>query len=255
MARECCTEGNNMTGDNKTNPSAERPICFVPTSDELAVLVKHWVNQAINDEYFVYWGGCIGRSDLRRIDFDWNRVNEIEKILGHEANHAAVEEAFQQAAQDFDRNHWIVFRYGTREELDAYQEMGGQCFEEFEDGVACRLASKVAERVFREGTVEHQMSLLKTELKRYSTKLRRLETGPRHIVEIFGIHFPSEMKPLILSIGIVDPEPSPQCNTFFKAITLEQGKAILAALNEIARKGGGALKELTAEPKYEEASD
>ena len=40
---------------------------FVPSPDELAVLVKHWVNEAIDDEYFLFWGQCFGSSDLQRI--------------------------------------------------------------------------------------------------------------------------------------------------------------------------------------------
>jgi len=244
------SEGTNMTEDKNNNLSAEQPIRFVPTPDELAVLVKHWVNKAFDDEYFIFWGQCFGSSDLQHIHHDWKRVNDIADVLGDEATHTAVEEAFQQAAQDFDRNHWIVFRYGTSEEGEAYREAGGQCFEEFSDGVADRLASQVVERVFHEGPAEQQMSLLKTELKRYSTKLHRLKSGPRHVIEIFGIDFPAEVKTLVLSIGINDPEPSPQCNTFFKLLTLEQGKAILAALDETARKGEDALKELVAEPEH-----
>jgi len=236
-----------MTED--TNPSAEQPICFVPNPDELAVLVKHWVNEAINDEYFLFWGQCFGSSDLRRFHLDWKRVNEISDVLGDKATRKAVEEAYQQAAQDFDRTHWIVFRYGTREEQDAYQEMGGQFLEEFEDGVADRLASQVVERVFREGTAEQQISLLKTELKRYLTTLHRLKSGSRHVIELFGVRFPAEVERLVLSIGIEDAGPDSP-NTFFKSLTLEQGKAILAALDETARKGESALKELVAEPEY-----
>jgi hypothetical protein len=67
---------------------------------------------------------------------------------------------------------------------------------------------------------------------------------------LLDIDFPSEVKPLVLSIGIDDPEPSRQCNTFFKTLTLEQGKAILVALDETARKGESALKELVAEPEH-----
>jgi hypothetical protein len=226
-----------------------KAFLFVPTPDELAVLVKHCVNGAIDDEYFLFWGQCFGSSDLWDIHLDWKRVNEIAEVLGDEATHTAVEEAYQDAAQDFDRNHWIVFRYGTREEQDAYQEMGGQFLEEFEDGVAERLASQVVKRVFREGPEKKQMSLLKTELKRYSTKLQRLKSGPRHIINIFSISFPAEVKQLVLSIGIKDAGPN-SSNTFFKSLTLEQGKAILAALDETARKGESALKELVAESEH-----
>ena len=55
---------------------------FVPTPDELAVLVKHWVNKAFDDEYFIFWGQCFGSSDLRYIHHDWKRVNEIASSGG-----------------------------------------------------------------------------------------------------------------------------------------------------------------------------
>jgi len=222
---------------------------FGLTPDELAVLVKHWVNKAIDDEYLIFWGQCFGSSDLWDIHLDWKRVNEISDVLGDEATRKAVEEAYQQAAQDFDHNHWIVFRYGTREEQDAYQEMGGQFLEEFEDGAADRLASQVVKRVFREGPEKKQISLLKTELKRHSTTLNHLKSGPRHIIELFGVRFPAEVKRLVLSIGIEDAGPNSP-NTFFKSLTLEQGKATLAALDETARKGESALKELVAESEH-----
>jgi hypothetical protein len=232
--------------DEVTNVASQQPISFVPTPDELAVLAKHWVNEAINDEYFIFWGQCFGLSDLDQIDSDWGRVNEIGKMLGHEATRTAIEEAYSQAAQDYDRNHWIVFRYGKHEERAAYQEVVKQCCEESQDGLADRLASQVVKRIFREGTAEQQTSLLQEELKRYSTKLNHFKTGPHHIVEIFGIHFPAEVKRLVSSIGIEDPEPNPRDNTFFKTLTLEQGKLILAALDETAQKGEGALQELVS---------
>ena len=74
-----------MTEDKNDNLCADKPICFVPTPDELAVLVKHWVNSAIDDEYSVFWGQCFGSSDLWDIHLDWKRVNEIAAILGDKA--------------------------------------------------------------------------------------------------------------------------------------------------------------------------
>jgi hypothetical protein len=150
---------------------AQQPISFVPTRDELALLVKHWVNEAIDDAYFIFWGQCFSLSDLDRIDFDWNRVHEIEKMLGHEATRTAIEEAYSQAAQDHNRNHWIVFRYGTHEEQSAYQEVVRQCVQDCQDGLADRLASQVVNRVLREGTAEQQTSLLKEELNRQTDKV------------------------------------------------------------------------------------
>jgi hypothetical protein len=154
--------------DEITDVAPPQPIGFVPTPDELAVLAKHWVNEAIDDEYFMFWGQCYGLSDLDQIDFDWARVREIEKMFGHEATRTAIEEAYSKAAQDYDRNHWIVFRYGTDEERAAYQEVLGQCFEACKDGLADKLASQVVKRVLSEGTAEQQTSLLKEEVKRQS---------------------------------------------------------------------------------------
>ncbi|HKN16550.1 MAG TPA: hypothetical protein VJX47_06390 [Candidatus Sulfotelmatobacter sp.] len=162
----------------------QQPIGFVPTLDELVVLAKHWVNEAIDDEYFIFWGQCYGLSDVDQIGFDWARVREIEKMLGHEATRTAIEEAYSKAAQDYDRNHWIVFRYGTAEERAAYQKMGGQCLKEFEDGLAERLVSQVMKRVLSEGTAEQQTSLLKEEVKRQSITLHRVRSAQRQVAYV-----------------------------------------------------------------------
>ena len=127
-------------------PESLNKPCFVPTPNELALLVNHWATEAINHRYFIFFGQCFGSSDIRFIDSCSKRVDEIAEVLGDEATDAAVEYAYQQAAKNFDRNHWIVFRYGTREEKDAYQKLGGQCFEEFKDGVAEKMASQVMAR-------------------------------------------------------------------------------------------------------------
>jgi len=224
----------------------EQPICFVPTPEELAVLVSYWVKDAIRVKYFIFWGQCYGGCEIREISFDWERVNEIAKVLGNEATDRAVEGAYLRAAQDYNRNDWIVFCYGTHQEKKGYQKIGGQGLDDFDAGVADRLASQVLERVFREGTAEQQMCLLETELRRYSTKLRAIKDRSGHLIQIFGIYFPAELKRLVLGVGVEDADSKWGFNT----LTLEQGKAILAALDETARNGEGALKELVAEPEY-----
>jgi hypothetical protein len=239
----------NIDMSNVCNVDAE-PTVFVPTTEELTALVKHWVNRAIEDEYFIFWGQCFGNSDLRRIDRDWNRVNEIAKVIGEQATDSAVEEALLSASQDFNRNHWIVFWYGNTEEKNVYQNEGGQALDGFEDGAASNLASKVVERVFREGSTKQQMMLLKEELKRYSVRLNRLKSGPHNIIKLFEIDFPMEVKRLVLAIGVEDPDPVSERNTFFKAVSLEQGKAILSALDLVAARGENVLEELVADPGH-----
>jgi hypothetical protein len=215
---------------------------FVPTRAELIHLVKYWVSKAIGDEYFIFSGQCFGSSDLRRIDFDWQRINEIAQILGEADTDKAIKKANEEAAQDFKQSDWIVFRYGTQEERTSYQDNGGQCFWDFECGVAEEIARKVMHRVFREGAPEEQQALMKDELARYARKLFSYKRGPQHVVEIFGIYFPAELRRLILSIGVADNNPQP--NGFFGTLSIEQGKAVLAMLNETAKKGEGALEAL-----------
>jgi hypothetical protein len=215
---------------------------FVPTQDELIHLVKHWVREAIDDRYFIFWGQCFGSSDLRRIDLDWQRVNEIAQILGEAETDKAVKKAYEEAAKDFKQSDWIVFRYGTQEERTSYQSNGGQGLRDFEPGVAEEIASKVVQRVFRDGTPEQQQALIKDELARYAQKLRGYKRGPHHIVEVFGIYFPAELRRLITSVGVADPDPQP--NSFFGTLSIEQGKALLAKLDEAAKKGEGGLKAL-----------
>src|SRR5450755_1093742 len=108
---------------------------FVPTRDELSQLVKHHADQAIWDQFWIFWGQSCGGSDWRRIAEYWGRVDEIGKILGKEETEKAILQAYEEAAQRFDdASDWIVFRYGTSEEARAYEDKGGQCFLDFEPG-------------------------------------------------------------------------------------------------------------------------
>jgi hypothetical protein len=207
---------------------------FVPTPDELAQLVKYRAAEAIEDEFLIFWGKACSGSDSRRIEAYWGRVNEIGKILGKAETGKAIAVAYEEAAQRGDANAWIVFRYGNAEEARAYEDAGGQCFLDFEPGVAEDIASKVIERVFREGSPANQEALLKEELRRCAGKLKA--KYPHHIIEIFGTFFPSSLKPLVLSAGIGDPDPGENTNTFFKDLTIEEGKAILAMLKKAARE-------------------
>jgi hypothetical protein len=231
-----------------SNAHGKEMTDFVPTQAELIHLVKYWVREAIDDRYFIFWGQCFGSSDLRRIDLGWQRVKEIAQVLGEAETDKAVKEAYEEAAQDFKQSDWVVFRYGTQEERTLYQGNGGQGLSDFECGVAEEIACKVVQRVFRDGAPEQQQALIKDELARYARKLRVYKRGPQHVVEVFGIYFPGELRRLIASIGVADPDPQP--NGFFGTLSIEQGKALLAKLDEIAKKGEGALKALVT--GYEE---
>jgi hypothetical protein len=211
------------------------------TKDEVIHLVKYWVKKAIDDRYFIFWGQCFGSSDLRRIDFDWQRVDEIAQILGKEETDKAVTKAYEETALEFEREDWIVFRYGTWDEWRAYQDKGGQCLSDFEPGEAEEIACRVVQSVFREGTPEEQQALIKDELSRYAKRLYSYNRGGS-AVEMFGVSFPSELRSLIPSKGV--DVPSPQPNETVGTICIERGKAFLEALNETAKKGEVALEAL-----------
>jgi hypothetical protein len=95
----------------------------------------------------------------------------------------------------------------------------------------------VVQRVFRDGPPEQQRSLLKDELARYAKKLDSYKPGWRRHVEIFGISFPAELRTFADDLH---PEP----NGFIGTVSIEQGKALLAKLDETAKKGEDALKAL-----------
>jgi hypothetical protein len=232
---------------HSTNADGKEITGFVPTQDELIHLVKYWVKKAIDDQYFIFWVQCCDSSDLGRIDFDWKRVNEIAQILGKEETDKAVKKAYEEIAHEFEHDDWIVFRYGASKEQTAYQDKGGQCLSDFERGEAEEIVCRVVQRVFRKGTPEQQQALIKDELARYAKKLHSYKRGGRHVVEIFGIYFPAELRRLILSTGIDGSNPDP--NSFFETFSIEQGKVFLAMLNETAKKGEDALKALVTEQK------
>jgi hypothetical protein len=208
--------------------------------------VKHWVKKAIKDEYFIFWGQCFGTFDLDDIYSDWNRVDQIAQILVSEETDRAITEAYEKAAQRYERSDWVVFRYGNEQEQKSYQDKGGQAFSDFKCGEAEEIACKVMQRVFRDGTPEQQQALLKDELARYAKKLSSYKPGRGHIAEIFGIYFPSELRPFIVSAGIVDPCPNsgPDTNSDFGTPKIKQGEVLLVMLDETAKKGEDALRAL-----------
>jgi hypothetical protein len=50
VRRKSMSKAINIEENNKINLSADKPIRFMPTLDELAVLVGHWANETIKEE-------------------------------------------------------------------------------------------------------------------------------------------------------------------------------------------------------------
>jgi hypothetical protein len=227
-------------------PEPKKPTVFVPTEEELFQLVKYWTREATREEWGRFNGLSYGHKDLYWTHEKWRRVHEIAEVLRDELTNYAIDEALAEEAQECDRNTWIVFRYGTTDERREYEATRRSEFQ-FEPVAASAVASKVVERIFREASSEEQADLLNEELQRYATKFEgyiAVESSQYRRcfdedgyddpickkIDRFGIRFPATLKSLV-------PEISDR---------FEEGKAMLKALDEIAKKGEDALKTLIA---------
>ncbi len=230
--------------DEVNGKSAEEIPAFVPTRHELIQLVKYWIKEVLDLDFWWFLSQTTGSTEIRVRPFAIRRINRIADAVGDDQVRKAVRDVTDEYAQKASRDEWIVFQYGTAEEEAFYHDDDNLDNRNgfVKAGVAGELASKVVDRIFREGTPEQQEDLLKAELRRYSCILRRYWPGG-HFIQLFGIDFPCEVKPLVLKTGVDDPAPDPDRNTFFK-LSVQQGKSILAALDEVARKGEDALKAL-----------
>jgi hypothetical protein len=68
-------------------------------------------------------------------------------------------------------------------------------------------------------TPEAKKSVFKSQLTQYANKLHSYKHGPRHVIQMFDIFFPAELRGLVLGTGVDDPGMS-QGDTFFSALTL-----------------------------------
>ena len=161
----------NSTVVTDTQHSTDTPgngiTAFVPTQDELVHLMKYAVKKVIRDDYSSFAGKRFDDSDLRRIELDRQRVDEIAQILGKAEADQAVASAYEEAALDFEHCHWIVFRYGTRKEQTLYQKKGYPQLLAFKREVREKIAGSVAQRVMIEGAPEQLQAFAKDQMARY----------------------------------------------------------------------------------------
>ena len=101
--------------------SAEIPD-FVPTRHELIQLVKYWATLDIEDLFFFFLYGQTGSSERRRVAFARRRICRIATVLGEEEVQKAVEKAEQEFSKTIDPRTWAIFKNGTPEEQEAFQE-------------------------------------------------------------------------------------------------------------------------------------
>jgi hypothetical protein len=101
--------------------SAEVPD-FVPTRHELIQLVKYWATLDLEDRFYFFLYDQASSSECRRMAFARRRISRIATVLGEGEVQKAVEEAEQEFGKKADPRAWAIFKDGTPEEQDAFQD-------------------------------------------------------------------------------------------------------------------------------------
>jgi hypothetical protein len=89
---------------------------------ELRELLKFWIEVAVSIDYYRFLTGNVDPDHLRCRDLAWNRVDQIQKVLGQEEEEDALAEVRNRLGQYEDPRYWDVFWGGTPEEKKAAQE-------------------------------------------------------------------------------------------------------------------------------------
>lgn len=125
------TEGLGWYGDdrltvgyvNEVNgpDSAEMPD-LVPTRHELIQLLKYWARLRRKHLFGFSLYGQTGSNESRLHAFAGRRINRIATVLGEEEVQKAIEEAEQEFSKTVDSRVWAIFKNGTPEEREAFQD-------------------------------------------------------------------------------------------------------------------------------------
>jgi hypothetical protein len=99
---------------------------FIPTRAELVELAKHYESIFLDCEFFSFWSGQIGSTDMRLRHFARRRVGRIVELVGSDAA-APVEDARNEFAKTVDARKWKRFcRYlGIRPVYGTADKNGG----------------------------------------------------------------------------------------------------------------------------------
>jgi hypothetical protein len=103
-------------------PDSEEVPDFVPIRHELIQLVKYWATLDLDDLFDFFLYGQTGSSERRRVAFARRRINRIATVLGEGEVRKAVEEAEQEFSKTIDPRAWSIFKNGTPEEQEAFQD-------------------------------------------------------------------------------------------------------------------------------------
>ncbi len=89
---------------------------FVPTRHELFVLVKYWMTQIIDYDFWLFCYEQTSSSERRRSAFGTRRIDRMEGFIGDDAVKRAVDEAHAEYGCKHQSEAWRIYLHGTDEE-------------------------------------------------------------------------------------------------------------------------------------------
>jgi hypothetical protein len=111
--------------DEVHGPGAREIPGYVPTRDELTLLVEHWAWMEV-DRTFRHWFmlGEASSTDSRLIAFAASRINRVAKLVGDDFVNKIVSEVHDhyRRSSDIDERTWHIFKHGDRKQWDEFQD-------------------------------------------------------------------------------------------------------------------------------------
>ena len=95
---------------------------FVPTKHELLRIVRYWATEIIDLDFRYFLYTCTGSSEWRTREFANRRLSKIASFVGAEEVRKAFSEAEETYARNVGERPWRIFKEGTAEEQQRYQE-------------------------------------------------------------------------------------------------------------------------------------
>lgn len=95
---------------------------FVATKDELLQLARYWATEILNLDFTYFLYQCTGSSEWRTSLFARRRLDRIADLIGTQEVSNAFNEAEQAFARTVERRAWRIFKSGSPEERERFQE-------------------------------------------------------------------------------------------------------------------------------------
>ncbi len=92
---------------------------FVPTRHELCLLVKCWMTEVIDFDFFFFCCEQWCSSGIRRRKLSLRRIDRIAAFIGEDAVGRAIDEAYEEYGRQQDSESWRVYLHGTEDEQRA----------------------------------------------------------------------------------------------------------------------------------------